>query len=52
MTPEWVRQQIAEKRLAATAWEFGGRRTYRINEIDWRAFLARYSRRTDDPEWG
>lgn len=50
-TAEWVRHQINAKRLPATAWDFGGRRTYRIRLDDWRAFLARYSSRTDDPEW-
>lgn len=51
MTAEWVRYQIACKRLTATVWDFGGRRTYRILVDDWRAFHARYSSRTDDPEW-
>ena len=51
MTAEWVRQQIIKRRLPATVWDFGGRRTYRIQVEDWRAFLARYSRHTDDPDW-
>lgn len=51
MTAEWVRRQIVLKRLRATAFETGKRRTYRINERDWSAFLARYTTRTDDPTW-
>lgn len=51
MTAEWVRHQIARRRLPATVWDFGGRRTYRIRADDWRTFLARYSSRTDDPDW-
>jgi hypothetical protein len=51
MTAEWVRQQILKRRLRATVWDFGGRRTYRIHVSDWRIFLARYSRNTDDPNW-
>lgn len=51
MTTEWVRHQIACRRLPATVWDFGGRRTYRIRADDWRTFLARYSSRTDDPAW-
>ena len=51
MTAEWVRHQIVRGRLAATVWDFGGRRTYRIRADDWQQFLARYSSRTDDPEW-
>ncbi len=51
MTDEWVRQQILKRRLPATVWDFGGRRTYRIRVEDWQAFLARYSRRTEDPDW-
>lgn len=51
MTAEWVRQQIVKRRLRATVWGFGGRRTYRIHVDHWRAFLARYSRDTEDPSW-
>jgi len=51
MTAEWVRQQIIRRRLPATVWDFGRRRTYRIRVEHWRAFLARYSRPTDDPDW-
>ena len=51
MTAEWVRHQILRGRLAATVWDFGGRRTYRIRADDWQRFLARYSSRTDDPDW-
>lgn len=51
MTAEWVRHQIACRRLPATVWDFGRRRTYRIRADDWRTFLARYSSRTDDPDW-
>ena len=51
MTAEWVRQQIIARRLPATVWDFGGRRTYRIRSKDWLDFRARFSRRTDDPNW-
>ena len=51
MTAEWVRQQIVKRRLQATVWDFGGRRTYRIHVAHWRAFLARYSHNTEDPNW-
>ena len=51
MTAEWIRHQIRVLRLPATVWDFGGRRTYRIRVDDWRRFLARYSSRTDDPDW-
>jgi hypothetical protein len=51
MTGEWVRRMIVSGRLRATAFDTGGRRTYRIASDDWAAFLANYSRRTDDPEW-
>lgn len=51
MSAEWVRDQIARRRLPATVWDFGGRRTYRIRLDDWRSFWARYSSRTDDPNW-
>jgi excisionase family DNA binding protein len=51
MSEEWIRQQIVKRRLPATVWDFGGRRTYRIHAEHWRAFLARYSRHTDDPDW-
>lgn len=51
MTAEWVRRQIVDGRLPATAFATGRRRTYRINAVDWSSFLARYSTRTDDPNW-
>lgn len=43
MTAEWVRRQINAGRLRATVWETGARRTYRIQERDWVAFLGSYS---------
>ena len=51
MTAEWVRQQIIRRRLPATVWDFGRRRTYRIRVDHWRAFFTRYSRQTDDFDW-
>jgi excisionase family DNA binding protein len=51
MTAEWVRQQIVARRLPATVWEVGNRRTYRIRSDDWARFVARFSQRTDDPKW-
>lgn len=51
MTTEWVRDQIVSGRLPATVYSTGKRRTYRIRAEDWTQFLARYSRRTDDPDW-
>lgn len=50
MTGEWVRLQIVQRRLRATAFA-GKRRTYRIRSDDWADFLAQYSSRTDDPDW-
>lgn len=44
MTGEWVRQQIAEERLVARYFTFGGRRTYRIHVLDLRDFERRYMR--------
>jgi excisionase family DNA binding protein len=51
MSAEWVRQQIHKRRLKATVWQFGGRRTYRIREDNWMAFLSRHAQATDDPYW-
>lgn len=51
MSPSWVRRQIVERRLFATAWQVGGRRTYRIRSDDWAEFVRRYSQRTSDPDW-
>jgi excisionase family DNA binding protein len=51
MTAQWVRQQIVEGRLHASAWSTGSRRAYRIRARDWDAFVAAYSRRTDGPDW-
>ena len=51
MTSEWVRHQIMSRRLPATVWDFGGRRTYRIRSVDWLEFVARFSHATKDPDW-
>jgi hypothetical protein len=51
MSSEWVRRQIAEFRLVATVFSTGGRRTYRIRSDHWAEFLARFTTRTDDPNW-
>ena len=51
MTPKWVREQIHARRLVATVWMTGERRTYRISEQDWHAFQRGYSQRTSDPGW-
>jgi hypothetical protein len=50
MTGEWVRLQIVQRRLRATAFA-GKRRTYRIRSDDWAEFLAQNTSQTDDPDW-
>jgi excisionase family DNA binding protein len=51
MSADWVRVQIQEGRLVATAWRVGSRRVYRIGAADWDEFVRVYSVRTDDPEF-
>lgn len=51
MGSDWIRDQIHAGRLAATVFRTGKRPTYRIKRSDWRAFLRRYVRSTDDPDW-
>lgn len=51
MTPEWVRLQVVAGRLPARVFATGRRVTYRISETDLLLFLARWSARTDDPDW-
>ena len=51
MASQWVRQQIAAKRLPAYVYATGARRTYRIRTDDWSRFLLRYRKSTLDPDW-
>lgn len=43
-TRRWVLRQVELGRLAAIAFDAGGRRSYRIREVDFAAFRARYLR--------
>jgi excisionase family DNA binding protein len=43
-TRRWVLRQIELGRLAAVAFDAGGRRSYRIRDADLAAFRARYLR--------
>jgi excisionase family DNA binding protein len=47
-TRRWVLRQIELGRLAATAFDAGGRRSYRIRDTDLAAFRACYLRDARD----
>jgi hypothetical protein len=50
MSSTWVRKQVDSGRLRAIVFETGLRKTYRIRPRDWAAFVARYSRPSDQME--
>ncbi len=43
-TRRWVLRQVELGRLAAVAFDAGGRRSYRVHEADFVAFRTRYLR--------
>ena len=43
-TRRWVLRQVELGRLAAVAFDAGGRRSYRVREADYVDFCARYLR--------
>ena len=47
-TRRWVLRQVELGRLAAVAFDAGGRRSYRVREVDFVAFRARYLRDARD----
>jgi hypothetical protein len=43
-TRRWVLRQVELGRLVAVAYDAAGRRSYRVREVDYVAFRARYLR--------